>query len=414
MEPKPLFPNKVTTMAQPNKPKQVFKSAPARTMPTPAPKPSPVVDDPTKSVMTNEEHLRLEEQRRMVREELQKRMELERAPKSPIPIPIPIPKPAPKGTAGKVLFPSKAVGVDVVDPFYRDHPLCVKLSHKDIARVRNIVDAADIADASYVLHYSDEQRVRFGTLIDGIIKEQTSGKTSQVNDKIQDLLITMEASKELTTILTTPQESGLMRWIRQGAYVPSVNEVVQKFQNNINRVDVLVVELKSSVSELLKLIDSFDDVFKNNRDNFTLLNLHVIAGKIITERHLTKTLPEMEKTVDTTNIFAGQDLAYFRDSVTRFERKVTELEKLAHSVILNAPAIRMLQMASKDKADRIQQISQTVVPTWKQQCVVLMSALETSSASKIADLQMDKQFIRKKGVLAEIEQSFTSLKQILA
>lgn len=318
-------------------------------------------------------------------------------------------------TAGRVLFADKAVGTDVDDPFYRDHPLCKKLSQKDIGRVRNIVMAAKIEDTSYVLNYADELRVRFGTLIDSIIKEQTSGKTAAINDKIQDLVIVLDGAKQLTDIVNRPptKDSGLMRWIKQGAHVPSVDEVTRRFQKFLDQVNQLVVELDSSVSELISLIDSFDTVFKNNQDNFTMLNMHVIAGRIIVEKHMLVTIPQMERQLDPSDIFQGQNVSYFKDCVQRFVRKVDELEKLAHSVTLNAPAIRMLQMSSKDKADRIQRIAQFVVPSWKQQCTVLISALQHADAIDLADIAEDASFQRKKAVIADIDQSYTVFKSLL-
>lgn len=402
MEPKPLFPSKVTTIAQArtttnNGPEPLFPS-PAKQTIADGPKPLFPLQPKNSAVMTNAEfkamHVADQKQQDMLKREIQT--------KHVIP--------------GKLLFPNQAVSASSVDPFYKSHPLCKELSNKDIGRVKGLVQTAAVQDAEYVLHYGDEQRERFTKLIDEILTEQTSGKTAEVNRKINTLLSIMDESDRLVNVLKNPplRNSILTRWITGDTKAPTIEDVTTSIQSCMQQVDTIVKELQRSVSGLVSLINSFDTVFKNNHDNFALLQLHVVAGRIIAEKYETETIPAAELNHNPADIFASQDVSYLKDCVDRFGRKVDELETLAHTVKLNAPAIRTLQMASKDKADRIQRIAQTLVPTWKQECTVLLTVLHYTSALNVREIHDDPRFKREMSVLGLIQHSVADFKKVLS
>lgn len=375
MEPKPLFPNYVTSKAQTSKtqnngPKPLFSSE-VQTKPS---GPKPAFSKQSDTVSSN-----------------------------------------PLANVGKVLFPDQAVNPYVVDPFYSSHPLCANLSTKDISRVRSIVITADVEDAEFVIHYGDEQRDRFTKLINDILAEQTSGQTGSVNLKIRSLLGCLDKSNALVRLIRNPppKPSLFARLRTTENKVLQVTDVRYHIRTAISQVDALVTDLQKTIAGLVTLINSFDTVFSNNQDNFMLLRLHVIAGRILTEKYQDEIIPERERNADPTDLFASHNLSYFKDSVDRFKAKVDDLDALAHAVLLNAPAIRTLQMATKNKAENIQRIAQILVPTWKQECAALLAILDSTTAEDIRQLQDDTYFRRENTVLASLEHSVAEVKFVL-
>ena len=68
----------------------------------------------------------------------------------------PKPIPAAPSVAGKSLFPQSAVSSTAqIDADLIANPACSGLSIKDISRVRNIINAAQVDKADYVLHYGE-------------------------------------------------------------------------------------------------------------------------------------------------------------------------------------------------------------------------------------------------------------------
>jgi uncharacterized protein YaaN involved in tellurite resistance len=422
MDPKPLFTDGVTPVTQskqfkpqpaksPAEPVKVTESKSFTSKPRTPEQPPKVASAPKttftsshKAVHTNAEHQAMEaEKAKQLAAVKQEHMRQMKNKGRDVPV-----------VPAKVLFPEDAVGENVVDPYYRDHPLCAGLSAKDVGRVRNLVKSANIQDTKYVLGYADDLRTQFATLVDQIVHEQSSGESAALNDTMRDILEIVSRSKQLVNLILNPPKrpSILARWIRISPEVPLVKDVRTLFRDDHYLVKKAVKSMENSITILVRLVNAFDEVFKRNRDNFVLLNLHIVAGNIIIEQHRLQTIPEMEKTLDKTNIFGSQDLVYFQQSVDRFERKIQDLAVIAHSVTLNAPTIRMLQNAVKDKADRIQRINQQVVPMWKQQSMILIESMrDDTNDGKQIDL-ID--FRPNRAVVDNIAESFTKFIEILS
>lgn len=404
---KPLFPEKVTTVVNPvkpitNAPAPLFKGhETANSVEKGAVKPlfnkssAPTLDDNDEPKQTP------------------KAVGAFKAPPASS-VPAASPKSEP---AVKTLFANKAVTNDsTVDPFYASHPLCVNLSNKDIGRVRNIVEQANVEDTSYVLNYADTLRNRFAGLVDDILAQSTSGRMVTVSTEIDTLFKLLKSSDaSLQLILNPPPPKRGWAFLGGAAKTPTVHDLITDFQSKTQQVDGVVNGLSDSVDELVKYCDSLNDLFQDNKDNFVLLNLHIIAGKILVDKLTNEEYVDRKKQLDRNpDPFKAQELGYFKDCIGRFERKVNELEIVSTAVLQNSPQIRMMQNNAKDTAERIKRVAQYVIPTWKSRCLALVNVLQGTKVTELVDLATNDVFQKNKAVLQEITKSQQEVEKTFA
>lgn len=285
--------------------------------------------------------------------------------------PVKSPPKAPPPVEPKALFPDKGVSFKVpVEEFYANHPLCVKLSNKDKARVRNMVQDADLHSAEYVLNYGLDLRTTFAGMVDRIVQENSAQEQGSIHQYTQ-MLVAQLANSAPHRLLATKFPSKLASvFIRVlGVHNPpllTTKSFVDNIKTQIELVESLIDTLRQAVTNTLSRLDHMEDMFRDNRDNFVFLNLHLIAGKIIIDKHENEILPKMKRKVDETDMFQVQEYNHYKDDVDRFKRKVFDIELTIEMVLSNVPLIQLMKTNIKDTADRMQRVTLTVVPAWKQ------------------------------------------------
>lgn len=315
----------------------------------------------------------------------------------------------------KPLFASRAVSNEVdVEPFIRNHPLCAKLSNKDLGRVRNIVHEAKLEDTNYVMNYADDLRTKFSDIVNKIVAEAKLGKMEEISLAMTEVLGLIK-SMDVDSILNPSKRiSGwdvfLLR-VSEEEYANqnNISAMSKKFTANMATIDVAVAKLLTSITELVTSVDDLDTMFKANKEQADFLNLYIIAGKILVDKQEKQVIPDKEYRLDKTDLFKVQDFAYYKDCVDRFRRKIQDLEVTAHAMLLNVPQIRMMQMNGKNMAEKIQRIAKITVPAWKTQVAVLLRVLVDSRQEKLTDVTSNPKFAQHKPLLESVSQSYSQL-----
>lgn len=281
--------------------------------------------------------------------------------------------------ADKPMFPGKGVSSNIIlEPYWIDHPLCANLSVKDLSRVRNIVNKADIASSGYIINYATDLRTKFSELVDNIATEANAAETGIVNTvmtTVVDMIAKASPSKLLDPKLPKWWEILIGR-VSIDRYKDNRNtdRYIRTIHDRVDGVEAAIKVLISNIKDSIKRVDELNELFETNRDNFVILNLHVIAGRIIVEQHEKTILPKMRKKVKEDDMFQVQEYNYFKESVDRFSRKIDDLELTAEMVLSNVPHIQLVKTNIQQTADRVQRVALTTCPAWKQQ----MSRFETS------------------------------------
>ena len=109
--------------------------------------------------------------------------------------------------------------------------------------------------------------------------------------------------------------------------------------------------------------------------------MYIEAGKIKLEKARKEELPELQRKAEESGLAedaqAAQDYA---DMITRFEKKLYDLELSRTVCLQSAPEIRMVQNSDTIMSEKIQSTILNVIPMWKTQMVLALNNYHTQKA----------------------------------
>ena len=146
-------------------------------------------------------------------------------------------------------------------------------------------------------------------------------------------------------------------------------------------IDRLVKLLEGHEEQLLKDIAQLDKLYDKNKLYFKEVSMYIEAGKLALEKAKTVTLPELEaKAKETGAIEDTQAAQDYADMITRFEKKIYDLELSRTVCLQTAPEIRMVQNSDTIMSEKIRSTIVNVIPMWKTQMVLALNNYHTQKA----------------------------------
>ena len=109
--------------------------------------------------------------------------------------------------------------------------------------------------------------------------------------------------------------------------------------------------------------------------------MYIEAGKLALEKARTETLPALQAKAKETNSAEDTQAAQdFADMITRFEKKLYDLELSRTVCLQTAPEIRMVQNSDTIMSEKIHSTILNVIPMWKTQMVLALNNYHTQKA----------------------------------
>ncbi len=148
-------------------------------------------------------------------------------------------------------------------------------------------------------------------------------------------------------------------------------------------VDHVAAALKKHQIKLLKDVDIMDKMYASNLNYYRDLNMYILAGKQKLEMVRQNELPAAKAKAEATGLpedaQAAKDL---EDQLTRFEKKVHDLELTRMVAIQTAPQIRMIQNNDTIMVEKIQSTIVNTIPLWKNQMILAMGLNDSVQAAR--------------------------------
>lgn len=323
------------------------------------------------------------------------------------PVPVAVEKPAPKGPVfasapkpkyePKPLFSNRGVSASAdVDPWIANHALCKGLDRKSLSRIRNTIDEMDVRDNKKVMEYGEVLRTKFSDMIDSIVNISQSGLMDPAIQESVDKILGWMKSVSVDAIfahkpinwwqaVTSPREYKVQKNIADPAWQ------ARRILDVVTNVELESFGLALDAANTVERVDALEALYHENYDNYKLLNLQIIAGKLFIEDQNNRAVPALKRTVDESDPFKVQDFLYYKDCLTRFENKVVDLEIISHTMAQKAPQIRMMQMTAKTVADDMRRLEKTTIPNWRMYATTLAERLQKDRYMNLASIQHELQ-----------------------
>ena len=232
------------------------------------------------------------------------------------------------------------------------------LTPEERQQVDTIKDSIDLVNSNAIVQYGSGAQKNIANFSDSVLSTVKSTDPAAAGDLLNDLVKRVKSFED-----ENDEDQGFLASLPVvGSLFKKKEALTQSYTTLAAQIDKIQAGLDSQKMTLMKDIAMFDGLYDKNLEYFKQLQLYIQAGEEkIQELNLT-TIPKLEVQV-------VQD---FKNSVSRFEKKVHDLKISKTIAIQTAPQIRIIQNNDKILVDRIQSAIYNTIPLWKNQMVLAL------------------------------------------
>ena len=242
-----------------------------------------------------------------------------------------------------------------------------KLSPEEQAAVREFASQIDVTDANQVLNYGAAAQKNISDFSGQALGKVRTKDLGEVGDMLTGLVT------ELRGFNFDEEESkGLLGLFRKGRNrIAELKAQYDKAEVNVDRIAEM---LDKHWITLTKDIATMDKMYEMNQAYFKELSMYILAGKLRLEELKTTELPRLQaKAAESGLPEDAQAVNDYANMLSRFEKKLHDLELTRMISIQMAPQIRMIQNNDSLMAEKIQTSIVNTIPLWKSQMVLALS-----------------------------------------
>ena len=247
-----------------------------------------------------------------------------------------------------------------------------KFTPEERRQIEAVADKIDIRDSNAVLSYGASAQRKVSDFADGAlasVRDKDMGETGQV---LTSLIVELKHNGE--------EKQGVLSKLFGNAE-KNFEKLKTQYSTTEANIDRLVKILEGHEEQLLKDIVQLDKLYDKNKLYFKEVSMYIEAGKLRLEKARNEELPALQAKAKETNspedAQAAQD---FADMITRFEKKLYDLELSRTVCLQSAPEIRMVQNSDTIMSEKIHSTIINVIPMWKTQMVLALNNYHTQKA----------------------------------
>ena len=253
----------------------------------------------------------------------------------------------------------------------KEDPLA-KFTADEQRQIRTVAEKIDITDSNAVLSYGASAQRKVSDFADGALQSVRTKDMGETGQVLTSLLVELKSNGE-------EKKSFFGKLF--GSAEKSFERMKTQYSTAEANVDRLVKLLEGHEEQLLKDIVQLDRLYDKNKLYFKEVSMYIEAGKLALEKAKTVTLPELEaKAKETGSPEDAQAAQDYADMITRFEKKIYDLELSRTVCLQSAPEIRMVQNSDTIMSEKIRSTIVNVIPMWKTQMVLALNNYHTQKA----------------------------------
>lgn len=254
----------------------------------------------------------------------------------------------------------------------------VSLKPQERQAVDNYIKSIDVTNNTSIMKFGADSQSKIAGFSENILKSTMTKDSGAVGDLLIDL------SGKLKGFDSTLEGKGGLFGLFQSAR-KKIDNIKNKYSSLDKVIQGVEKQLVSHKNQMVKDIEMFDKLYKENWEHYKEVCLYIIAGEKKLEELKTVDLPNLQAKAQQTNeqmdIQAVNDL---QSAITRFEKRLYDLKTTKTIAVQTAPQIRLIQNNDMQLADKIESSIFTAIPLWKSQFVI---ALGLSNAQQALEAQ---------------------------
>ncbi len=249
-----------------------------------------------------------------------------------------------------------------------------RLSEAEQTAVKEFSSKIDIRNAEQIMNYGSAAQKNISEFSSAALGNVKTKDMDEIGKEISDLVVELRGfnfdEKESKGLL------GLFKKARQS--IESLKAQYEKAEVNVNKI---VEQLENHEIVLLKDIALMDAMYEKNLQYYRELTMYIIAGKLRVKELREVELPKYQAKAKETGLAEdAQEANDFANLISRFEKKIHDLELTRIVSIQMSPQIRMIQSNDTVMAEKIRSSIVNTIPLWKSQMVLALTMQHSHNA----------------------------------
>ena len=264
-----------------------------------------------------------------------------------------------------------------------------QLSEAERKMVNDFAQQINIRDSNVVFQYGAAAQKNIVSFSENALNNVRTKDLGAIGDDLSALVVELKTFGE-------PEKTGIFGFFqRKKKEAMALRASYEKAEGNVDKIAAM---LEKHQVTLMKDIAMLDQMYELNTKYFKELTMYILAGKKALEKARTGELEELRKKAAATG--AQEDAQAYNDYanlISRFEKKIHDLELTRMVSIQMGPQTRLIQNNDALMLEKIQSSLVNTIPLWKSQMVLAMG-LEHSrqaTAAQSAVTNMTNQLLTK-------------------
>lgn len=247
-----------------------------------------------------------------------------------------------------------------------------KLTPAEIQQVEEFAKTIDISDTETLMQYGSQSQQKIANFSDTALQKVKAKDMGEVGDMLTDLV---------TELKDTPTESkGFLGLFKKTLPADKLKAKYSTVEKDVDRVTGTLTDHRNG---LIKDVAMLDELYDTNLACFKEITMYIMAGKKAVDDAKNGQLLELQKKAQETGLAEdAQAAADYGDLITRFEKKIYDLELTRTVNMQMAPQIRLIQNNDVVMSEKIQSTLVNTIPLWKNQMVISLGLAHTQEALK--------------------------------
>ena len=239
-------------------------------------------------------------------------------------------------------------------------------------QIKAVAEKIDITDSNAVLSYGASAQRKVSDFADGALQSVRGKDMGETGQVLTSLIVELKSNSE-------EKKSFLGKIF--GSAEKNFEKMKAQYSTTEANIDRLVKILEGHEEQLVKDIVQLDKLYDKNKLYFKEVSMYIEAGKLRLEKARNEELPALQAAAKASNSPEDAQKAQdFADMITRFEKKLYDLELSRTVCLQSAPEIRMVQNSDTIMSEKIHSTIINVIPMWKTQMVLALNNYHTQKA----------------------------------
>ena len=249
-------------------------------------------------------------------------------------------------------------------------------SPEEQKQISDYAKTIDISDTKTIIGYGSGVQKQMADFSESVLNNVRTHDLGEVGDMLSGVIT------ELKDFDPDEKEKGGFFGLfkKQGNKIAEVKAGYDKAAVNVDKV---AKALQQHQIKLLKDVDMLDRMYASNLTYYKQLSMYIAAGKekVAAAKNIDLAAAKA-KAMESGLAEDAQRAKDLEDQITRFEKKIYDLELTRQVALQTAPQIRMIQNNDTIMVEKIQSTIVNTIPLWKNQMVLTLGLNDSLQAAK--------------------------------